>query len=57
MDLKRLPIIIVRLELGLNLFLICPTLNCVGRALTLISFYSYPLSTKENEVKQGKKIS
>lgn len=57
MDLKRLPIIIVLLELGLSLFLICPTLNCVGRALTLISFYSYPLSTKENEVKQGKKIS
>lgn len=57
MDLKRLPIIIVRLELGLSLFLICRTLNCVGRALTLISFYSYPLSTKENEVKQAKKIS
>lgn len=46
-----------RLGLNLSLLLICTTLNCVGRALTLISFYSDPLSAKEDEVKQGKKIS
>lgn len=45
-----------RLRLNLSLLLICP-LNCVGRALTLISFYSYSLSAKEDEVKQGKNIS
>lgn len=45
-----------RLGLNLSLLLICP-LNCVGRALTLISFYSYSLSARKDEVKQGKKIS
>ena len=45
-----------RLGLNLSLLLICP-LNCVGRALTSISFYSYSLSAKKDEVKQGKNIS
>ena len=45
-----------RLGLNLSLLLICP-LNCVGPALTLISFYSYSLSARKDEVKQGKKIS